>query len=179
VKHEEVKKRLLANPRVREAYENPPLPLAMARAVVERRKELGMTQEELAELMGTSQAQVWRIERGDFNPTAKTLSRLEEALGVSVSQLYHQYQPGQRLTPKEQLQQWRNSGLLLMSDEDFALALEMEEVDPGQLGRLIRIIEGIELEEGKCVRVTIKKADEREAAESYEPPRELEVLARL
>lgn len=83
--HEEAKDRLLANPEVREAYENPPLLLAVARAVVERRKELGLTQEELAEKMGTSQAQVWRIESGNFNPTAKTLSRLEGTLGILVA----------------------------------------------------------------------------------------------
>ncbi len=81
---EEVKNRLLSAPRVREAYENPPLHLAVARAVVERRKELGITQEELAERMGTSQAQIWRIESGSFNPTSKTLSRVEKALGIPL-----------------------------------------------------------------------------------------------
>src|SRR4051812_34984363 len=99
MKHEEVKNKLLANPWVREAYENPPLPLAVARAVVERRKELGLTQEMLAKKIGTSQAQVWRIESGDFNPTAKTLARLEEALGFSLSSVYRKHQLAEQLSP--------------------------------------------------------------------------------
>src|SRR5918994_7491079 len=112
MKHEEVRNRLFTNPWVREAYENLPLPLATAQAVVERRKELGMTQEELAEKMGTSQAQVWRIESGAFNPTSKTLARLEEALEISFGSLYRKHQSNVQLSPREQLEEWRNSGLL-------------------------------------------------------------------
>lgn len=57
--------------------------MVIARVVVERRRELGMGQEELAERLGTSQMQIWRIESGEANPTVKTLEKLEEALGLS------------------------------------------------------------------------------------------------
>src|SRR3712207_4106396 len=66
VDYEEVKNQLLTESKVREAYENPPLSVVMAQLVVERRKKLGMTQLQLADKMGTSQSQVWRIESGHF-----------------------------------------------------------------------------------------------------------------
>jgi transcriptional regulator with XRE-family HTH domain len=81
--HQEVKDRLLRDPQTRGAYERPPLRLAIARAVVERRRELGISQEELAQKLGTSQAQVWRLESGQGNPTMSTLERLGEVLGLS------------------------------------------------------------------------------------------------
>ncbi len=82
--HEEVKRRLLENERVREAYENPPLELVLARTVVERRRELGLSQEKLAEAAGTSQAQIWRIESGQANLRLDTLHRLERILGFTI-----------------------------------------------------------------------------------------------
>jgi transcriptional regulator with XRE-family HTH domain len=181
VNHEEVKNKLFTNPWVREAYENLPLPLAIARAVVERRKELGLTQGELAERMGTSQAQVWRIESGAFNPTAKTLSRLEEALGISLGNLYREYQQTAQLSPREQLEGWRNSGLLIMSDEDFEHTLELEEVSPGQLRKLVRLIMSIELDDGDKVQlvVRVKEADELDHTRPPKRLRKLELSATL
>jgi ribosome-binding protein aMBF1 (putative translation factor) len=80
--HEDVKQRLLQNPQVRERYENPPLRLAVARAVVESRRALGMSQEELAERLQTSQNQVYRIESGAANINVKTLEKLHDVLGL-------------------------------------------------------------------------------------------------
>lgn len=82
--HARVKQSLLADPATREVYEHPPLPLAVARAVVTRRRELGMSQQDLADWVGTSQAQVWRIESGQANLTLETLGKLEEILHVAV-----------------------------------------------------------------------------------------------
>jgi transcriptional regulator with XRE-family HTH domain len=82
--HDEVKRKLLEDPEVREMYRNPPLPLAVARAVVQRRRALGLSQEELAARLGTSQMQVWRIESGQANITLDTLQKLSEVLELSV-----------------------------------------------------------------------------------------------
>lgn len=80
--HDQVKQQLLKNPEVRRAYENPPLQLKVARAVVEWRRTQGKNQTELAVLLGTSQNQVYRIESGDANITVKTLQRLHDVLGL-------------------------------------------------------------------------------------------------
>lgn len=176
-----MKKKLLTNPWVRDSYENPPLHLAVARAVVERRKELGMTQEELAEKMGTSQSQVWRIESGAFNPTAKTLARLEGNLGISLVKLQREHRESAGLSPEEQLGEWRDTGLLIMSDEDFEIAIEQERVKPGQLLRLVRVIEGIELDEGDCIQVevTFTETEINEGAQESEAPRRFALSATL
>lgn len=53
----------------------------LARIVIMRRAELGLSQEDLAERMGTTGSTVSRIESGQHATTANTLKRLGEALG--------------------------------------------------------------------------------------------------
>ncbi len=48
--------------------------------VIRRRAELGLTQEQLAERMGTSHSAISRIERGQHRTSVATLERLAQAL---------------------------------------------------------------------------------------------------
>jgi DNA-binding XRE family transcriptional regulator len=50
--------------------------------LIERRRELNLTQKELAERAGVSQADVSKIERGRKSPTLDTYSRLAAALQI-------------------------------------------------------------------------------------------------
>ncbi len=50
----------------------------------ERRKALGITQPELAELAGVNVNTVIRLERGVTNPTLAVLVRIAEVLGMEV-----------------------------------------------------------------------------------------------
>jgi ribosome-binding protein aMBF1 (putative translation factor) len=54
----------------------------IARFVIMRRAELGLTQEQLAERMGTSHSAVSRIESGQHRTSVATLERLAHALDV-------------------------------------------------------------------------------------------------
>ena len=54
----------------------------IARFVIMRRAELGLTQQQLAEGMGTSHSAISRIESGRHRTSVATLERLAEALGV-------------------------------------------------------------------------------------------------
>lgn len=54
---------------------------ALARMIIARRIRYGLTQEALAELMGTSVPAVSRLESGRHRPNVKTLERLGEAFG--------------------------------------------------------------------------------------------------
>lgn len=56
----------------------------IAMQIVALREKAGLTQVELAERTGISQADISRIERGATSPTAKTLQRIAEALGAEV-----------------------------------------------------------------------------------------------
>jgi ribosome-binding protein aMBF1 (putative translation factor) len=55
---------------------------AIARFVIMRRAELGLTQEQLAKRMGTSHSAISRIESGQHRTSVATLERLAEALEV-------------------------------------------------------------------------------------------------
>ncbi len=59
---------------------------AIARIVIKRRMELGLTQEEIAKRMGTSNTAISRIESGQHSTKQETLSRLAEALEMEFVQ---------------------------------------------------------------------------------------------
>ena len=54
----------------------------ISRIVIRHRLELGLTQKELADRMGTSHSAISRIESGQHPTKPDTLRRLAEALGV-------------------------------------------------------------------------------------------------
>jgi ribosome-binding protein aMBF1 (putative translation factor) len=54
----------------------------IARFVIMRRAELGLTQEQLAKRMGTSHSAISRIESGQHRTSVATLERLANALEV-------------------------------------------------------------------------------------------------
>jgi transcriptional regulator with XRE-family HTH domain len=54
----------------------------IARFVITRRAELGLTQKQLAERMGTSHSAISRVESGQHRTSVATLERLAEALEV-------------------------------------------------------------------------------------------------
>ena len=57
----------------------------------ELRESLGMTQTELSEKSGVARATIWKLETGDDEiTTTKTLSKIAEALGVPVDELFFQ-----------------------------------------------------------------------------------------
>lgn len=54
------------------------------------RVERGISQDELALIANVERAYVGYLERGQRNPTVAILSRLAEAMGVHISQLFMQ-----------------------------------------------------------------------------------------
>jgi len=56
----------------------------IAGRVAERRTEMGMSQRELAELCGTTQSAIARLERGGRPPRIDTLLRIAEALDCDL-----------------------------------------------------------------------------------------------
>lgn len=55
---------------------------AIARFVIQRRAEVGLTQEQLAKRMATSHSAISRIESGQHQTSVATLQRLAQALDV-------------------------------------------------------------------------------------------------
>ncbi|WP_436792047.1 helix-turn-helix domain-containing protein [Yinghuangia sp. YIM S10712] len=61
------------------------LSMALAKAVYDRRIELGLSQRELAELTGLTQAKISRIEGSDTVPTLPLLAKLAKGLNASLN----------------------------------------------------------------------------------------------
>jgi transcriptional regulator with XRE-family HTH domain len=59
----------------------------LGQALRERREELGLTQEALAQASGLATKRVWQIERQGANPTYSTLLSLAAALQVPAELL--------------------------------------------------------------------------------------------
>ena len=86
----DVHKKWLKDPAYREAYDSLAEEFALAAAVIEARSRAGLTQEELAERMGTTQPVVARLESGRIRPSTRTLERLAQANG---SRLIIRFEP--------------------------------------------------------------------------------------
>jgi DNA-binding XRE family transcriptional regulator len=82
IKLHNVKKKLLKNPKVRAEYERLGAEFALIQTMIEARTKAGLSQDELAERMGTTQSTVARLESGKQLPSLRTLYRYAEATGT-------------------------------------------------------------------------------------------------
>lgn len=57
----------------------------IGQAVKNRRKTLGVTQPHLAELAGVSVNTLYKIERGEANPTLEVVAKLADVLGMELT----------------------------------------------------------------------------------------------
>jgi len=57
---------------------------ALARMVFARRIRYGLTQEQLADRMGTSESAISRLESGQHRPSVETLEKLGQAFGERI-----------------------------------------------------------------------------------------------
>jgi len=85
-------KKWMKEPKYRKAYEALEVEFALASAVIAARNRAGLTQQELARKMGTTQPVVARLESGRTRPSMRTLERLAKATG---SRLLISFQPRQ------------------------------------------------------------------------------------
>lgn len=58
---------------------------ALGETIKNRRKELSITQPHLAELANISTNTLYKIERGQGNPTLEVLNKLVEVLGMELT----------------------------------------------------------------------------------------------
>lgn len=79
----EFKKKVLQNKEVKEEYEVLKPEYAIKKKLIAMRKEAGLTQEELAELMGTKKSNISRLEsfKNNHSPRLDTLINYAQATG--------------------------------------------------------------------------------------------------
>ncbi|MCC8028769.1 MAG: helix-turn-helix domain-containing protein [Lachnospiraceae bacterium] len=74
----------LQDPEFREEYDALDTEFSFIQAMIDARRETGMTQKQLAEKTGISQSDISKFESGSGNPSIKTLRRLAAGLGMRL-----------------------------------------------------------------------------------------------
>ncbi len=71
----------LKNPEFKKEYDALEPEFTVIQALIDARKESGMTQKELAAKTGIAQSDISKIENGNANPSLRTLQRLAKGMG--------------------------------------------------------------------------------------------------
>ena len=82
---EEFEEALLEKPGIRREYEALKPRYDMINNLIKRRNQLGISQVELARIIGTKQPAISRLEKGDYNTTLNTFFKVAEALDLEIS----------------------------------------------------------------------------------------------
>ncbi len=86
-------KKWLKNEGYRQAYDELAPEFALARAVIKARVIAGLTQEQLAQRMETTQSVIARLESGRTRPSTQTLDRLASATGTRLKISFERPRP--------------------------------------------------------------------------------------
>ena len=83
-KYEDFEAELLSRPGIRREYEALKPKYEMIRSLIERRNQLKLSQTQVAEMVGTKQPAICRLEKGDCNTTLNTLFKVADVLGMDI-----------------------------------------------------------------------------------------------
>jgi ribosome-binding protein aMBF1 (putative translation factor) len=89
-------KKWMKDPAYRREYEALEEEFALASAIIEARSRAGLTQEELAAKMETSQSAIARLESGRMIPSGRTLKRFAKATGTRLRISFEPTRPARR-----------------------------------------------------------------------------------
>ena len=74
----------LKDPEFRKEYEALQPERAIIQAIIDARQQSGFTQKELSERTGIAQGDISKLERGNANPSIRTLQRLATGMGMKL-----------------------------------------------------------------------------------------------
>ncbi|MDI7855091.1 helix-turn-helix domain-containing protein [Vibrio parahaemolyticus] len=80
-----LKAKALQNPDVKQAYDELGPEFELIDTLLSMREEAGLTQQQVAERMGTKEGNISRLEKGKGNPTLKTLFGYAKACGCQLN----------------------------------------------------------------------------------------------
>lgn len=81
----QLKKEAFKDPAVKKMYDDLAPEFELAKAIIKKRLELGISQTELAKRMGTKQPAIARLESGTHNTSIAFLKKTAKALGADLS----------------------------------------------------------------------------------------------
>jgi transcriptional regulator with XRE-family HTH domain len=74
----------MGDPEFKAEYDALEPEFAIIQAMIDARKQLGLTQKQLSEKTGIAQADISKLENGNANPSLKTLQRLAHGMGMNL-----------------------------------------------------------------------------------------------
>jgi len=74
----------LQDPEFRKEWDALEPEFAIVQALIDTRKNAGLTQKQLSERTGIAQSDISKLESGDGNPSLKTLKRLAAAMDMTI-----------------------------------------------------------------------------------------------
>ena len=84
MKWDDAKKKILQNEEVMKELRNNEAEYKIIEEIITARQERNLTQKELAELVGTKQSNISRLESGNYNPTLEFLNKIARAIGKEL-----------------------------------------------------------------------------------------------
>ncbi|MCR4997503.1 MAG: helix-turn-helix transcriptional regulator [Butyrivibrio sp.] len=82
--YKDYKKKALQNPEVKKEYDALAPEYDIIQAMIDARKSQNLTQKDLSDRTGITQADISRIEKGTRNPSLEMLKRLARGLGMQL-----------------------------------------------------------------------------------------------
>lgn len=84
----ELKTELMKDPEFKQGYDELEEEFQLIGALIDMREKSGLTQEQIAEKMGTQKSNISRLEKGTANPGWKTLQNYAHACGFKIKLHY-------------------------------------------------------------------------------------------
>lgn len=84
ITYKEYKNKCLEDSNFKKEYDDLEHEYDIINAMIKARKEKGLTQKQLSELTGISQADISRIENGTRNPSLEMIKRLATGMGMRL-----------------------------------------------------------------------------------------------
>ena len=84
VKFDDFLQEQLQDPELKKEYEALQPEHAIIQAIIDARQKSGLTQKELSERTGIAQGDISKLERGNANPSIRTLQRLAAGMGMRL-----------------------------------------------------------------------------------------------
>ena len=78
----------LQDPAFKREYDALESEFDIIQAMIDARKQSGLTQKELAERTGINQADISKLENGTANPSIRTLRRLADGMGMKMKLVF-------------------------------------------------------------------------------------------
>ncbi|MBS7528866.1 helix-turn-helix transcriptional regulator [Fusibacter paucivorans] len=89
MKFEDAKKIMMENEEFKNEYEALGPIYEIKKELIRLRLEKGLSQKDLAELVGTKQSAISRLENGSYNPSIEFLNKIATALDTKLHVTFH------------------------------------------------------------------------------------------